>query len=238
MSEYMERHTVSRLIGAPPGYVGYEEGGQLTEAVRRKPYSVILFDEIETAHNDVFNVLLQILDDGRVTDSHGHTVDFKNTVIIMTSNIGSMHLLEGAMATGEITEAARQAVMRDLRTHFRPEFLNRVDDIVLFKPLRLEEIEKIVDLQTEDLRRRLTDRGVRLELTEAAREHVARQGYDPVYGARPLKRYLQHELESRIARALVAGEVTDGSLVRVDAREGHLAVEIESPKEAEVAVGV
>jgi ATP-dependent Clp protease ATP-binding subunit ClpB len=237
MSEYMERHTVSRLIGAPPGYVGYEEGGQLTEAVRRKPYSVILFDEIEKAHNDVFNVLLQILDDGRVTDSHGHTVDFKNTVIIMTSNIGSMHLLEGAMATGEITEAARQAVMRDLRTHFRPEFLNRVDDIVLFKPLRLEEIEKIVDLQTEDLRRRLTDRGVRLELTEAAREHVARQGYDPVYGARPLKRYLQHELESRIARALVAGEVTDGSLVRVDAREGHLAVEIESPKEAEVAVG-
>ncbi|HSU81941.1 MAG TPA: ATP-dependent chaperone ClpB [Thermoanaerobaculia bacterium] len=238
MSEYMERHTVSRLIGAPPGYVGYEEGGQLTEAVRRKPYSVILFDEIEKAHNDVFNVLLQILDDGRVTDSHGHTVDFKNTVIIMTSNIGSMHLLEGAMATGEITEAARQAVMRDLRTHFRPEFLNRVDDIVLFKPLRLEEIEKIVDLQTEDLRRRLTDRGVRLELTEAAREHVARQGYDPVYGARPLKRYLQHELESRIARALVAGEVTDGSVVRVDAREGHLAVEIESPKEAEVAVGV
>jgi ATP-dependent Clp protease ATP-binding subunit ClpB len=238
MSEYMERHTVSRLIGAPPGYVGYEEGGQLTEAVRRKPYSVILFDEIEKAHNDVFNVLLQILDDGRVTDSHGHTVDFKNTVIIMTSNIGSMHLLEGAMATGEITEPARQAVMRDLRTHFRPEFLNRVDDIVLFKPLRLEEIEKIVDLQTEDLRRRLTDRGVRLELTEAAREHVARQGYDPVYGARPLKRYLQHALESRIARALVAGEVTDGSLVRVDAREGHLAVEIESPKEAEVAVGV
>jgi ATP-dependent Clp protease ATP-binding subunit ClpB len=238
MSEYMERHTVSRLIGAPPGYVGYEEGGQLTEAVRRKPYSVILFDEIEKAHNDVFNVLLQILDDGRVTDSHGHTVDFKNTVIIMTSNIGSMHLLEGVTPTGEITERARDQVMRDLRSHFRPEFLNRVDDIVLFKPLRLEEIERIVDLQTEDLRRRLTDRGVRLELTEAAREYVARQGYDPVYGARPLKRYLQHELESRIARALVAGEVTDGSLVRVDAREGHLAVTIESPQEAEVAVGV
>jgi ATP-dependent Clp protease ATP-binding subunit ClpB len=237
MSEYMERHTVSRLIGAPPGYVGYEEGGQLTEAVRRKPYSVILFDEIEKAHNDVFNVLLQILDDGRVTDSHGHTVDFKNTVIIMTSNIGSMHLLEGVTPTGEITERARDQVMRDLRSHFRPEFLNRVDDIVLFKPLRLEEIERIVDLQTEDLRRRLTDRGVRLELTEAAREHVARQGYDPVYGARPLKRYLQHELESRIARALVAGEVTDGSLVRVDAKGGQLMVEIESPKEAEVAVG-
>jgi ATP-dependent Clp protease ATP-binding subunit ClpB len=238
MSEYMERHTVSRLIGAPPGYVGYEEGGQLTEAVRRKPYSVILFDEIEKAHNDVFNVLLQILDDGRVTDSHGHTVDFKNTVIIMTSNIGSMHLLEGVTPTGEITERARDQVMRDLRSHFRPEFLNRVDDIVLFKPLRLEEIERIVDLQTEDLRRRLTDRGVRLELTEAAREFVARQGYDPVYGARPLKRFLQHELESRIARALVAGEVTDGSLVRVDAKGGQLAVEIESPKEAEVVVGV
>jgi ATP-dependent Clp protease ATP-binding subunit ClpB len=238
MSEYMERHTVSRLIGAPPGYVGYEEGGQLTEAVRRKPYSVILFDEIEKAHNDVFNVLLQILDDGRVTDSHGHTVDFKNTVIIMTSNIGSPNLLEGVMPNGEITEGARQAVMRELRSHFRPEFLNRVDDIVLFKPLRLEEIERIVDLQTEDLRRRLTDRGVRLELTEAAREYVARQGYDPVYGARPLKRFLQHELESRIARALVVGEVTEGSVVRVDAKGGQLVVVIESPKEAEVAVGV
>src|SRR3954464_13985407 len=237
MSEYMEKHAVSRLIGAPPGYVGYEEGGQLTEQVRRRPYSVILFDEIEKAHPDVFNIFLQILDDGRLTDSKGRTVDFKNTVIIMTSNIGSPHLLEGVMPNGEITEGARQAVMQELRTHFRPEFLNRVDDIVLFKPLRLEEIERIVDLQTEDLRRRLTDRGVRLELTEAAREFVARQGYDPVYGARPLKRYLQHELESRIARALVAGEVTDGSLVRVDAKEGHLAVEIESPKEAEVAVG-
>jgi ATP-dependent Clp protease ATP-binding subunit ClpB len=237
MSEYMERHTVSRLIGAPPGYVGYEEGGQLTEAVRRKPYSVILFDEIEKAHNDVFNVLLQILDDGRVTDSQGHTVDFKNTVIIMTSNIGSHHLLEGVMATGEITEKARDAVMRELRGHFRPEFLNRVDDIVLFKPLTLPEIERIVDLQTEDLRRRLTDRGIRLELTDAARAWLGRVGYDPVYGARPLKRYLQHELESKIARALVAGEVTDGSIVKVDAREGHLAVAIETPKEAEVPIG-
>src|ERR1700712_1544094 len=241
MSEYMERHTVSRLIGAPPGYVGYEEGGQLTEAVRRKPYSVILFDEIEKAHGDVFNVLLQILDDGRVTDSQGRTVDFKNTVIIMTSNIGSVHLLEGVMATGEITEAARQAVMRDLRTHFRPEFLNRVDDIVLFKPLRLEEIERIVDLLTEDLRRRLIDRGIRLELSEPAREFVAREGFDPVYGARPLKRFLQHELESRIARALIAGEVHDGSLLRVGMKEGQLAIEIENPvekaKEAEVPVG-
>jgi ATP-dependent Clp protease ATP-binding subunit ClpB len=241
MSEYMERHTVSRLIGAPPGYVGYEEGGQLTEAVRRKPYSVILFDEIEKAHGDVFNVLLQILDDGRVTDSQGRTVDFKNTVIIMTSNIGSVHLLEGVMATGEITEAARAAVMRDLRTHFRPEFLNRVDDIVLFKPLRLEEIERIVDLLTEDLRRRLIDRGIRLELSEPAREFVAREGFDPVYGARPLKRFLQHELESRIARALVAGEVHDGSLLRVGMKGGQLAIEIENPidkpKEAEVSVG-
>jgi ATP-dependent Clp protease ATP-binding subunit ClpB len=237
MSEYMERHTVSRLIGAPPGYVGYEEGGQLTEAVRRKPYSVILFDEIEKAHHDVFNVLLQILDDGRVTDAQGHTVDFKNTVIIMTSNIGSHHLLEGVTPAGEITEPARAAVMRELRAHFRPEFLNRVDDIVLFRPLRLEEIERIVDLQTEDLRKRLTDRGVRLEMTEAAREHVARQGFDPVYGARPLKRFLQHELESKIGRALVAGEVQDGALLRVDVKGGRLAVEIENPKEAEVAVG-
>ncbi|HEX7184150.1 MAG TPA: ATP-dependent chaperone ClpB [Thermoanaerobaculia bacterium] len=238
MSEYMERHTVSRLIGAPPGYIGYDEGGQLTEAVRRKPYSVILFDEIEKAHSDVFNVLLQILDDGRVTDAQGRTVDFKNTVIIMTSNIGSPYLLEGVTPAGEITEPARQSVMRELRSHFRPEFLNRVDDIVLFKPLTLPEIERIVDLQTEDLRRRLVDRGIRLELTEPAREHVARQGYDPVYGARPLKRYLQHELESKIARSLIAGQVTDGSVVRVDVKGGALAVEIENPKEAEVAVGV
>jgi ATP-dependent Clp protease ATP-binding subunit ClpB len=237
MSEYMERHTVSRLIGAPPGYVGYEEGGQLTEAVRRKPYSVILFDEIEKAHNDVFNVLLQILDDGRVTDSQGRTVDFKNTVIIMTSNIGSPHLLEGVTPAGEITERAREAVMRELRSHFRPEFLNRVDDIVLFRPLRLEEIERIVDLQTEDLRKRLADRGVRLELSEPAREYVARQGFDPVYGARPLKRFLQHELESKIGRALIAGEVRDGALLRVDVKGGRLDVEILNPQEAEVAVG-
>jgi ATP-dependent Clp protease ATP-binding subunit ClpB len=176
----------------------------------------------------------RILDDGRVTDAQGRTVDFKNTVIIMTSNIGSPHLLEGVMPNGEITEGARTAVMRELRTHFRPEFLNRVDDIVLFRPLLLEEIEKIVDLQTEDLRHRLTDRGVRLELTEAAREYVARQGFDPVYGARPLKRFLQHELESRIGRALVAGEVHDGSLVKVDVKEGHLAVAIENPKAAAV----
>ncbi len=229
MSEYMERHNVSRLIGAPPGYVGYEEGGQLTEAVRRKPYCVILFDEVEKAHQDVFNVLLQILDDGRVTDAQGRTVDFKNTVIIMTSNIGSHFLLEGVTDRGEITEDARRAVMRELRSHFRPEFLNRVDDVVMFKPLKLEEIERIVDLLTEDLRKRLADRDVKLELTDAARELVAREGFDPVYGARPLKRFLQHELESRIGRALIAGEVLDGASVRVDAVEGALTVRVENP---------
>jgi ATP-dependent Clp protease ATP-binding subunit ClpB len=229
MSEYMERHAVSRLIGAPPGYVGYEEGGQLTEAVRRRPYSVVLFDEIEKAHQDVFNVLLQVLDDGRVTDSQGRTVDFKNTVIIMTSNIGSHHLLEGVTDRGEITDGARDAVMKELRAHFRPEFLNRVDDIVLFKPLTLPEIEQIVDLQLADLRKRLAGRNLRIELSDAARTLVARQGFDPVYGARPLKRYLQHELESRIGRAIIAGEVADGSLLSVDVADGELAVEIEPP---------
>ncbi|MCP4006351.1 MAG: AAA domain-containing protein, partial [bacterium] len=205
MSEYMERHTVSRLIGAPPGYIGYDEGGQLTEAVRRKPYSVILFDEIEKAHHDVFNVLLQILDDGRATDAQGRTVDFKNTVIIMTSNVGSPHLLEGVTDRGEITEAAREAVTREMRMQFRPEFLNRVDDIVLFKPLLLSEIQQIVGLLTRDLSHRLAERGIKLELSEPAREYIAREGYDPVYGARPLKRYLQHHLETRIGRALIAG---------------------------------
>ena len=225
MSEYMEKHTVSRLVGAPPGYVGYEEGGQLTEAVRRKPYSVVLFDEIEKAHHDVFNILLQILDDGRVTDSHGRTVNFKNTVIIMTSNIGSEHLLDGVNDRGEISEGARDTVMRQLRTSFRPEFLNRVDDIVLFKPLTLEEIERIVDLLVEDLRRRLADRQVGLDLAPKAREFIAKAGYDPVYGARPLKRYLQRQLETRIGRAMVAGEVPDGSRITVSVRDGALAVE-------------
>ena len=231
MSEYMERHTVSRLIGAPPGYVGYEEGGQLTEAVRRKPYTVVLFDEIEKAHHDVFNVLLQILDDGRVTDAHGRTVDFKNTVIIMTSNIGSQQLLEGISAAGDLNEAARSAVMLELRQHFRPEFLNRVDDVVLFKTLSLEEIERIVDLLADDLRRRLADRDVKLELSGTARSLIARQGFDPVYGARPLRRFLQHELETRIGRALIGGEVRSGGVVRVDVRDGVLKVDIESPPE-------
>jgi len=230
MSEYMERHTVSRLIGAPPGYVGYEEGGQLTEAVRRKPYSVILFDEIEKAHNDVFNVLLQILDDGRVTDAQGRTVNFKNTVIIMTSNIGSHYLLEGITHHGELTEQARTAVMREMRQHFRPEFLNRVDDIVLFKPLTIEEIERIVDLLTAELRKRLADRDIQLVLSDAARGFIARKGFDPVYGARPLRRFLQHELETRIGRALIAGNVLEGATICVDMREDALTTAIENPQ--------
>jgi ATP-dependent Clp protease ATP-binding subunit ClpB len=229
MSEYQEKHTVSRLVGAPPGYVGYEEGGQLTEAIRRKPYSVILFDEIEKAHADVFNVLLQLLDDGRLTDAQGRTVDFKNTVVILTSNIGSPLLLDGIDERGEIREAAREAVLGELRAHFRPEFLNRLDDIVLFRPLKLEEIERIVDLLTADLRARLADRRVALELTPEARTLVAREGFDPVYGARPLKRYLQRQLESRIGRALLAGEAAEGAVVEVGVRNGELAVEIRPP---------
>lgn len=225
MSEYMEKFSVSRLIGAPPGYVGYEEGGQLTEAVRRRPYSVILFDEIEKAHQDVFNVLLQILDDGRVTDSHGHVVDFKNTVIIMTSNIGAPYLLDGITAQGEIKEDARNAVMRELRQSFRPEFLNRVDDIVLFKPLQKEEIEKIVLLLTEALRDRLRDRRIDLELTDEAVQFIADAGYDPVFGARPLKRYIVRQLETRIARALISGKIREGSVVSVTVENGALAID-------------
>jgi ATP-dependent Clp protease ATP-binding subunit ClpB len=228
MSEYMEKHNVSRLIGAPPGYVGYEEGGQLTEAVRRKPYSVLLFDEVEKAHHDVFNVMLQILDDGRVTDAQGRTVDFKNTVIIMTSNIGSAYLLEG-VEDGAITASAREQVMRELRTRFRPEFLNRVDDIVLFRPLGLDEIKRIVGLMTTAIRARLADRRIGFELTDAAIGHIAQEGFDPVYGARPLKRYLQHEVETKIGRALIAGDVTEGSAVKVDARRGALVIEIVPP---------
>ncbi|MEM6454750.1 MAG: AAA family ATPase, partial [Acidobacteriota bacterium] len=219
MSEYMEKHSVSRLVGAPPGYVGYEEGGQLTEAVRRRPYSVVLFDEIEKAHRDVFNVLLQILDDGRATDSQGRTVDFKNTVLILTSNIGSPHLLEGVTDDGEIRDGARRAVEDELRRHFRPEFLNRIDDIVLFTPLRRDEIERIVDLLTVGLRERLAARGVALEMSDAARAFVARAGYDPVYGARPLKRFLQRRLETQIGRALIAGQIDDGGRIQVDLDE-------------------
>lgn len=231
MSEYMEKHTVSRLIGAPPGYVGYEEGGQLTEAVRRKPYSVILFDEIEKAHHDVFNVLLQILDDGRVTDAQGRTVDFKNTVIILTSNIGSHHLLEGVSDEGVISEEASKAVMAELRHHFRPEFLNRVDDIVLFKPLSREEIKRIIYLLAADLRKRLADRRIGLELTEAACNFIAREAYDPVYGARPLKRYLQHHLETRIGRALIGGDIHEGAMIKIDEQGGELVVTPTNPEE-------
>jgi ATP-dependent Clp protease ATP-binding subunit ClpB len=229
MSEYQERHTVSRLMGAPPGYVGYEEGGQLTEQVRRKPYSVVLFDEIEKAHADVFNTLLQILDDGRLTDAQGRTVDFRNTVIIMTSNIGSVYLLDGVGPDGEITKAAHDKVMGDLRAHFRPEFLNRVDDIVMFKPLTLPEIEQIVDLQIADVRRRLADRHLTLDLTEAGRELIAREGYDPVYGARPLRRFISHEVETRIGRALLSGEIHDGATITLDAHDGELVVRWANP---------
>ncbi len=233
MSEYMEKHAVSRLIGAPPGYVGYDEGGQLTEAVRRKPYSVVLFDEIEKAHADVFNVLLQILDDGRVTDSQGHTVNFKNTVIIMTSNIGSHHLLEGVTPSGQITNDARTSVMNDLRSHFRPEFLNRVDDVVLFKPLQMGEITRIVDLLVAELASRLEDRRITLELSEGAKRHVADAAYDPVYGARPLKRYLQHEVETRVGRSIIAGDISDGDHVVVDLEGDELTVRVESGKPEE-----
>ncbi|MET0146019.1 MAG: ATP-dependent chaperone ClpB [Ilumatobacteraceae bacterium] len=231
MSEYQERHTVSRLVGAPPGYIGYEEGGQLTEAVRRKPYSVMLFDEIEKAHADVFNTMLQILDDGRLTDAQGRTVDFRNTVVIMTSNIGSPHLLEGVTPAGELKPEARDAVFAELRRHFRPEFLNRVDDIVLFKPLNEAEIEHIVELMLNDLRTRLAPRRMTLVVSEAARRHIAEQGFDPVYGARPLRRFIAHEVETRIGRALLGGDVHDGAAIRVDLVDGDLEVTYENPAE-------
>ena len=230
MSEYMEKYAVSRLIGSPPGYVGYEEGGQLTEAVRRKPYSVVLFDEIEKAHPDVFNVLLQILDDGRLTDSHGRTVDFKNTVIIMTSNIGSQDLIEGLDKNGQLTEKARNAVMNELKRAFRPEFLNRVDDTVLFKSLTLDEIEKIVVLLAGDLRKRLADREIKLDLKVPALEFIAKEGFDPVYGARPLKRFIQRELETKIGRAIIAGDVITGGTVHVDVKSGELVFRIYNPE--------
>jgi ATP-dependent Clp protease ATP-binding subunit ClpB len=224
MSEYQERHTTSRMIGAPPGYVGYEEGGQLTEAVRRKPYSVVLFDEVEKAHPEVFNTLLQVLDDGRLTDGQGRTVDFRNTVIIMTSNIGSEYLVEDATADGEIKPDARERVMAAMRGHFRPEFLNRLDDIVLFKPLTEAEIEQIVDLMLQDLRGRLGERQMTLEVTAEATRHIARQGFDPIYGARPLRRFIAREVETRIGRALLAGDARDGAVIQVDYSDAELTV--------------
>jgi len=224
MSEYMEKHSVSRLIGAPPGYVGYDEGGQLTEAVRRKAYAVVLFDEIEKAHPDVFNVLLQVLDDGRITDSQGRTVDFKNTILIMTSNLGSRFLLDGVSEGGAIPESVRESVMSELRASFRPEFLNRIDETILFKPLNLDEITRIVDLLLADLNARLADRRVRVELDQKAHEWAAEKGYDPVFGARPLKRFLQRQLETRLARALIAGEITEGTTVHFGVENDTLAM--------------
>jgi ATP-dependent Clp protease ATP-binding subunit ClpB len=224
MSEYQERHTVSRLVGAPPGYIGYEEGGQLTEAVRRKPYSVVLLDEVEKAHVDVFNMLLQVLDDGRLTDSHGRTVDFRNTVLIRTSNIGSEYLLEGVTAGGEVKDEARSRVMQSLQAHFRPEFLNRVDEIVMFKPLTLAEIERIVDLQLEELRERLADMRITLDVPAEARRFIADQGFDPAYGARPLRRYISREVETRVGRALLRGDAADGGTIVVDVVDGEITV--------------
>ena len=229
MSEYMEKHSVARLIGAPPGYVGYDEGGQLTEAVRRKPYSVVLFDEVEKAHPDVFNVLLQVLDDGRITDSQGRTVDFKNTIIILTSNIGSQYLLEGIDENGNIREEARDAVMGELRAHFRPEFLNRLDEMILFKPLTKDNISHIVDLCVADVNKRLADRELKLRLTDAAKVFITDHGYDPVYGARPLKRYLQKNVETLAARIILADGVGEGSVIviDVDPQGDHLTAKAE-----------
>ena len=224
MSEYMEKYSVSRLIGAPPGYVGYEEGGQLTEAVRRKPYSVVLFDEIEKAHPDVFNVLLQVLDDGRITDSQGRTVDFKNTILIMTSNIGSPYLLDGIDENGEIKSEAQEQVMNDLRGHFRPEFLNRLDEIIMFKPLTKENIGGIVDLMVKELSDRLADQELSLKLTDAARTQVIENGYDPVYGARPLKRYLQNYVETLAAKKILSGDVHQGDTLVLDVKDGEFVI--------------
>lgn len=222
MSEYMEKYSVSRLIGAPPGYVGYDEGGQLTEAVRRKPYSVVLFDEVEKAHPDVFNVLLQVLDDGRITDSQGRTVDFKNTILIMTSNIGSSYLLEGIDENGNISEESQSMVMNELRAHFRPEFLNRLDETILFKPLTKGNIYDIIDLLVKDVNKRLADRELQIELTETAKNHIVTGGYDPMYGARPLKRYLQKHVETLAARLMLEGNVSAGQTIVIDESDGKL----------------
>ena len=222
MTEYMEKFSVSRLIGAPPGYVGYDEGGQLTEAVRRRPYSVVLFDEIEKAHPDVFNILLQILDDGRITDSQGRTVDFKNTIIILTSNLGSQHLLDGIAADGSISEEAQSAVMQELKMSFRPEFLNRLDEIIMFHPLTRENLGGIIDIMVSSLRERLADKSLSLEITDSAKQLIIERGYDPLYGARPLRRYLQSSVETLIARAILGGNLAAGSTITVDVENGEL----------------
>jgi ATP-dependent Clp protease ATP-binding subunit ClpB len=226
MSEYMERHAVSKLIGAPPGYVGYEEGGQLTEIIRRKPYSVVLFDEIEKAHKDVFNILLQVLDDGRITDAQGKTVDFKNTVIIMTSNLGSELLLEELAVTDVISATTRDAVMSRLHGHFRPEFLNRIDEIVLYKPLSRSEMDQILTLQLKNLQKRLADRKLQIQLTQEAREAILEHGYNPIYGARPLKRYLQREVETALAKLILKEAITMGATIEIDGVGGVLSYRI------------
>jgi ATP-dependent Clp protease ATP-binding subunit ClpB len=226
MSEYMEKHTVARLIGAPPGYVGYEEGGQLTEAVRRKPYSVILFDEIEKAHSDVFNILLQIMDDGRLTDSHGRTVNFKNCIVIMTSNIGSQYILDTTGTDERSYERMRQRVLEAMRQHFRPEFLNRVDEILVFRSLTREQLAKIVEIQVGWLQRRLEDRRIVLHFSDEARNLLAERGYDPVYGARPLKRVIQKSVETPLAKKIMAGEVPDGSAVGVVVANKEIAFDV------------
>ena len=222
----MEKYSVSRLIGAPPGYVGYEEGGQLTEAVRRKPYSVVLFDEIEKAHPDVFNILLQVLDDGRITDSQGRCVDFKNTILIMTSNIGSSYLLEGIDKDGEIKKEHADMVMQDLRNHFRPEFLNRLDEIIMFKPLTKENISAIIALLMKELNERLSEREVAIELTKEAEQFIVEEAYDPVYGARPLKRYLQKTVETLSAKMILGGNVRAGDTIVIDKVGGELGASI------------
>ena len=222
MSEYMEKYSVSRLIGAAPGYVGYEEGGQLTEAVRRKPYSVILFDEIEKAHPDVFNILLQVLDDGRLTDSQGRTVDFKNTIIIMTSNIGSEFLIDGLNEDGTIKEDNERQVDEVLRLSFKPEFLNRIDDIVMFTPLTSDQVYEIIDLQIDNIRQRLTDRDIKLEITPAAKEYILANSYYVEYGARPVKRYLQRNVETKLGRLIIEGKVVDGSTAVLDLEDNKL----------------
>ncbi|MFR2663119.1 MAG: AAA family ATPase, partial [[Clostridium] scindens] len=227
-SEYMEKFSVSRLIGAPPGYVGYDEGGQLTEAVRRKPYSVVLFDEIEKAHPDVFNVLLQVLDDGRITDSQGRTVDFKNTILIMTSNIGSGYLLDGIDDHGNISEDSQQAVMEELKAHFRPEFLNRLDEMIMFKPLTKDNIYDIIDLLVADVNQRLAEKEISIALTEAAKNYVVEGGYDPTYGARPLKRYLQKHVETLAARLMLQGDVGAQETIVIDAKDGRLTARSQS----------
>jgi ATP-dependent Clp protease ATP-binding subunit ClpB len=235
MSEYMEKHAVARLIGAPPGYVGYEEGGQLTEAVRRRPHAVVLFDEIEKAHTEVFNVLLQILDDGRLTDAQGRTVDFRNVVIIMTSNIGSQHILEAGVA-GDWKQV-EDVVRRQLNAHFRPEFLNRVDDIVVFRPLGEAELRRIVDLQLQRVEKLAFDVGVRLEVTDAARDFIAREGYDPVFGARPLKRAIQRQIQDPLALHLLDEEVAEGSIVRADVAKSGEKLELHTLRGGELAEG-